>query len=141
MFEWTDAGLGGAMIGLASAGLLLSIGRVAGISGILTNALVGTSGLWRWAFLAGLVASPLWSPILGLRYAIAHHQGGPLLLIAAGLLVGVGTQLGSGCTSGHGVCGIANLSLRSLVAVVVFMLTAMLVVALARHVLPVFVGG
>lgn len=141
MHDWTNAALGGAMIGLASAGLLLSIGRISGISGILANAIGGASGLWRWAFLAGLVASPLWAPLVGAPYAIAHHQGGPFLLIGAGLLVGIGTQLGNGCTSGHGVCGIANFSLRSLVAAVTFMVTAMITVAFIRHVLPVFIGG
>lgn len=140
MHDWTNAALGGAMIGLASAGLLLSIGRIAGVSGILANALGGEPGLWRWAFLAGLVASPLWAPIVGAPYAIAHHQGDAFLLIAAGLLVGVGTQVGNGCTSGHGVCGIAKFSLRSLLAAVTFMVTAMITVAFVRHVLPVFIG-
>ncbi len=128
------------MIGLASAGLLLSIGRIAGVSGILANAIGAVPGLWRWAFLAGLVASPLWAPLVGAPYAIAHYQGGPFFLVAAGLLVGIGTQLGNGCTSGHGVCGIANFSLRSLVAAVTFMIAAMITVAFVRHVLPVFTG-
>jgi uncharacterized protein len=138
---WTDAALGGAMIGLASAGLLLIDGRIAGISGILHNALRGTSGLWRWAFLIGLVASPLWAPLFGLPYAIAHHQGGMVLIAIAGLLVGIGTQMGSGCTSGHGVCGIANLSLRSVVATGIFLVAGVVTVFVMRHVVPVFFGS
>ena len=139
--DWTDAALGGAMIGLASAGLLLVEGRIAGISGILHNALRGTPGSWRWAFLIGLVASPLWAPLFGLPYAIAHHQGGAVLIAVAGLLVGIGTQMGSGCTSGHGVCGMANLSLRSLVATAIFLASGMVTVFVMRHVVPVFTGG
>lgn len=141
MDQWIEALVGGAMIGLAAAGLLLVNGRVAGVSGILSNAMRGTSGAWwRWAFLIGLVAAPLWSPILGLPYAIAHHQGGLVQIAIAGLLVGVGAQLGSGCTSGHGVCGIANFSLRSLVATIVFMGFAVLTVFIVRHLLPTFMG-
>jgi uncharacterized membrane protein YedE/YeeE len=141
MQNWTNAAFGGALIGIAASMLLLLNGRIAGVSGILSNAVRGNDGLWRWAFLIGLIASPLWAPLLGLPYAIAHHQGGPLTIIAAGLLVGIGTQIGSGCTSGHGVCGISNLSLRSLVATIVFVATAMVTVFLVRHVVPVFVGG
>jgi uncharacterized protein len=141
MSGWTNAALGGALIGLAAAGLLLVDGRVTGISGILNNALRGEPGLWRWAFLIGLIASPLWAPMLGLPYAIAHHQGPALQIAAAGLLVGIGAQMGSGCTSGHGVCGISNLSLRSLVATVIFIVTGMITVFLVRHVVPVFLGA
>ena len=136
-----EALTGGAMIGLASAGLLLVNGRIAGISGILSNAISGASDFWRWAFLIGLIASPLWTPILGLPYAIAHHQGGLVQITIAGLLVGIGTQLGSGCTSGHGVCGMANFSLRSLTATVIFIAFAALTVFVLRHLVPNFVGG
>ena len=139
--EWIEALLGGAMIGLAAAGLLLVNGRIAGISGILSNAVRGAPGVWRWAFLIGLVAAPLWTPMLGLPYAIAHHQGGLVQIAAAGILVGVGTQMGSGCTSGHGVCGVANLSLRSLTATVTFMLTGAATVFVVRHLVPIATGG
>ena len=138
---WIEALAGGAMIGLAAAGLLLVNGRIAGVSGILSNAVRGMPGVWRWAFLIGLVASPLWTPIFGLPYAIAHHQGGLMQIAIAGVLVGVGTQIGSGCTSGHGVCGIANFSLRSLTATVIFMVTGALTVFVVRHLAPNVMGG
>jgi len=138
---WIEALAGGAMIGLAAAGLLLVNGRIAGISGILSNAVSGSPGVWRWAFLIGLIASPLWTPLLGLPYAIAHHQGGLVQISIAGVLVGVGTQMGSGCTSGHGVCGMANFSLRSLTATVIFMATAALTVFVIRHLVPNVMGG
>lgn len=135
---WThpfaQAGLGGLMIGLASWLLLASMGRVAGISGIASAAMLPTAGAapderaWRMAFLAGLVlagaAAAYWlqTPTMPTR---------PLpLLIAAGLAVGFGTVLGSGCTSGHGVCGLGRRSLRSLVATLAFMAAGMLTVAL-----------
>lgn len=137
---WRQAALGGALIGVATAGLLLLDGRIAGISGILSNAVRGTPGLWRWAFLIGLVAAPLWAPLFGFPAVIAHHQGGPVLLVAAGLLVGFGTQIGSGCTSGHGVCGLSNLSLRSAVATLTFMSVAMLTVFITRHAAPFLIG-
>lgn len=139
--EWLEALVGGAMIGAAAAGLLLINGRIAGISGILSNAVRGTPGVWRWAFLIGLVAAPLWTPIFGLPYAIAHHQGGLVQIAIAGLLVGIGTQIGSGCTSGHGVCGMANLSFRSLTATAIFMGTAIATVFVVHHLLPGMAGG
>lgn len=141
MTSWTAAAVGGALIGLASAGMLLVSGRVAGVSGILSNAVRGTPGTWRWAFLLGLIASSLWAPQLGMPTAIAHHQGGLVVLVIAGLLVGFGTQMGSGCTSGHGICGMANISLRSAVAVAVFMGVAIVTVFVMRHLVPLFTGG
>ncbi len=141
MTNWTDAAVGGALIGLASAGMLLVSGRVAGVSGLLSNAARGTPGAWRWAFLLGLIASSLWAPLLGMPTAIAHHQGGLVVLVIAGLLVGFGTQMGSGCTSGHGICGMANISLRSGVAVAVFMAVAIVTVFVMRHLVPLFTGG
>lgn len=132
------AGLaGGILIGLATAALLLFDGKVAGISGILGRSFFtgpGDRG-WRLAFLAGLplgagVALRLGADVLG--FAIPSS---PAVLVAGGLLVGVGTQLGNGCTSGHGVCGIARGSRRSIVAVLLFVATAGLTVFVARHVL------
>lgn len=121
---------GGAAIGAAAGLLLLFTGEIAGISGIQAALLRGDSGRrhWRLAFLAGLMLPGLW----------LWQQGTPAtaawpVLIVAGLLVGYGTRRGGGCTSGHGVCGIANFSLRSLVATLVFMATAMLTVFITRH--------
>ena len=127
---------GGALIGLAATLLLLLNGRIAGISGIAWNAVVqgGAERRWRLAFLAGLVAGA------GAWFAVGTdvspaRTGFPLpLLLAGALLVGIGTRLGSGCTSGHGICGLARFSPRSLVAVTVFMATAMLTTTVVRHV-------
>lgn len=122
--------LGGLLIGAGAATLLLFNGKVAGISGITANLLRGQAGpgAWRVAFLAGLL---LPAAVLGLD--AVTFAGGWAWLAVAGLLVGVGTQVGSGCTSGHGVCGLANLSARSLAATAVFMSVAMLTVFIVRH--------
>jgi uncharacterized protein len=122
--------LGGMLIGAGSAALLLLNGRIAGISGILENSIRGVFGpkAWRLAFLIGLVLPALFVGLGSIEFA----QGLPLLAFA-GLLVGVGTRLGSGCTSGHGVCGVANLSPRSLVATLCFMVVAAATVFLVRH--------
>ena len=122
---------GGALIGLAAVWLLAANGRIAGVSGILHGAVWGDRR-WRLAFIAGLVAAGFaWNAFLPQQSARLSLP----LAILAGLLVGAGTQLGSGCTSGHGVCGIARFSLRSLVAVVVFMLCGMASTFVMRHVL------
>ena len=129
------AAAGGALIGLAAALLWIANGRIAGISGIL-GGLAGASAKdtgWRLAFLAGLTAAPLlYIAVAGTPVAVVN--AGPVGLIAAGLLVGFGTRLGGGCTSGHGVCGLARLSWRSLVATCLFMASAGITVFLARHV-------
>ena len=121
---------GGLLIGSGVAVLLLLNGRVAGISGILANVLRGFPGPQssEVAFLVGLL---LPAAFVGLGETTL--AGGLPLLVISGLLVGFGTQLGGGCTSGHGVCGIAHLSRRSLAATAVFMATAMLTVAVVRH--------
>ena len=129
--------LGGAFIGLSAVILMGGLGRTAGVSGILGGLFtVDLSGaLWRLAFLAGLVLSPfLYRKVSGELpdFAVTSDV---FYLVAAGLLVGFGTSIGSGCTSGHGVCGIARLSKRSLVAVVVFMASAMVTVFIMRHIL------
>jgi uncharacterized membrane protein YedE/YeeE len=124
---------GGVLIGLSASLLLIGQGRVAGISGIVGHSLGGRPGdrAWRVAFLAGLVLAGLVSALFA-PAAIGHSQR-PLVLIAvAGLLVGIGTRLGSGCTSGHGVCGVSRLSPRSLVATLTFLLTGASTVALVR---------
>ncbi len=122
--------IGGLLIGAGAATLLLLNGRIAGISGIFENAVKGVFGPqgWRIAFLIGLV---LPAAVLGLG-RIEFAQGLPLLALS-GLLVGFGTRLGSGCTSGHGVCGLANLSPRSLLATLTFMIVAAATVFFVRH--------
>ncbi len=122
--------LGGLLIGAGAATLLLFNGKVAGISGITANLLRGTvgPGAWRIAFIVGLL---LPAALLGVD--AVTFAGGSAWLAVAGLLVGVGTQIGSGCTSGHGVCGLANLSARSLAATATFMGVAMLTVFIVRH--------
>ena len=133
-FDPVSAAIGGALIGLAATLLMVLAGRIAGISGILGDLvdLAGRDRLWRLAFLAGVIAAPL------ILAAGGHKLSAPampdwIIVIAAGLLVGFGTRLGSGCTSGHGICGIARLSPRSVVATMTFVAVAMLVVAINRH--------
>jgi len=123
---------GGLLIGGGAALLRLQNGRIAGISGITANVVMGQAGagLWRVAFLVGLL---LPAALIGLDRSLLAASL-PWLAIS-GLLVGIGTQVGSGCTSGHGVCGIANLSPRSFVATLTFMAVAMVTVATVRHVL------
>ncbi|MGA2841955.1 MAG: YeeE/YedE family protein [Steroidobacteraceae bacterium] len=122
--------LGGMLIGAGAATLLLLNGKIAGISGILENSVRGVFGEkgWRIAFLLGLI---LPAAVLGLG-PIAFAQGLPSLAVS-GFLVGFGTHLGFGCTSGHGVCGLANLSPRSLVATLSFMTVAAVTVLIVRH--------
>ncbi len=125
---------GGALIGLSAAILLIANGRIAGISGIYGSAITGGSGPWpwRWLFLAGLITGgALLFGLMPESFAVTTDR--PLWAIAvAGLIVGVGTRYGSGCTSGHGVCGVSRLSRRSLVATAVFLTTGGITVALAR---------
>jgi uncharacterized membrane protein YedE/YeeE len=124
---------GGALIGLAASGLLLFTGRVAGISGILDGFLRPSARDWGWraTFLAGLLASG--AALLVLRpTALVEPIRSLGVLTVAGLLVGFGSRMGSGCTSGHGVCGISRFSLRSLVATLTFMATGIATVTLVR---------
>lgn len=142
--EWIHGFVGGLVIGSGAALYLLVNGRVMGASGIL-GGLVDGSGMdsraERLSFLAGLVGVPfvvaqLFSPILGADGSRAA-TGNLALLVTAGLLVGIGTRLANGCTSGHGVCGISRLSLRGIVATVLYILAGGLTVALFRHTLGV----
>ena len=134
-FTPVSALVGGALIGLAAALLLLLNGRIAGISGILGDVLgrADDGRAWRLAFIAGLIAGPLVYGLATGGIPSVAITSNPVLLIAGGLLVGFGTRLGSGCTSGHGVCGIARLSPRSLVATIVFMAAGMITVFVTRH--------
>ncbi|MFS2136421.1 YeeE/YedE family protein [Duganella sp. Dugasp56] len=125
---------GGILIGLAAALFILLNGRIAGISGIIGGLLRPNKGDigWRFAFIAGLILAPV---IYGIFYELPAVQvdAGTAILIAAGLLVGVGTRYGSGCTSGHGVCGISRLSPRSMAATMIFMAVGFVTVFLLRH--------
>lgn len=125
---------GGIMIGLAAAMLLLLNGRIAGISGILGGILSRRAHgdlAWRLAFLAGLVAAPLAYGAFATLPAV-QVEAGAGTLVAAGLMVGIGTRYGSGCTSGHGVCGLSRLSPRSLVATLCFMAAGFATVGVIR---------
>lgn len=131
---WTSLA-GGVLIGVAAAMFLLLNGRIAGISGIVGGLLARQRGdiLWRLLFIAGLVAAPV---IWGLFAALPPMkiESGYPMLVVAGLIVGISTRYGSGCTSGHGVCGIARLSPRSIVATLAFMSSGFVTVYLLRHV-------
>lgn len=124
---------GGLLIGLASVLLLAALGRIAGISGILWSAFSGESdSAWRWLFAVGLLLGAASFHLLSGRPApVSELSTG--YAVAGGLLVGIGVKLGSGCTSGHGVCGIGRLSPRSIVATLTFMLLGFVTVFLMRH--------
>jgi uncharacterized membrane protein YedE/YeeE len=136
-FTPLSAAIGGALIGLSAALLMLLNGRIAGITGIVAGVLqpVWNDQPWRVAFLAGLLGAPLLAALAGYSFAAPSVDEGWTVIIVAGLLVGFGTRLGGGCTSGHGVCGIARLSPRSIVATGVFMVVAIAVVFIRRHVI------
>ena len=130
---WTSLA-GGILIGASAAMFLLLNGRIAGISGILGGLLrpkAGDAG-WRVAFVLGLVASPLVYQLV-VPLPSVQIDAGTALLVVAGLLVGVGTRYGSGCTSGHGVCGLSRLSPRSMVATAAFMSAGFVTVFIVRH--------
>jgi uncharacterized membrane protein YedE/YeeE len=136
-FTPVSAAIGGGLIGLSAVLLMLLTGRVAGISGIFGGCLgfgINDKG-WRIAFVAGLILAPLIASWIGYAMPSPQMPASWAVVIAAGLLVGFGTRLGGGCTSGHGICGIARLSGRSITATAIFMLMAVVVVALTRHVL------
>ena len=134
-FDPMSALLGGALIGLASVLLMMLTGRIAGISGILGGCLTLATGdkLWRFAFIVGLVLAPVASGLLGYPLPTPPMPASWVMIVIAGLLVGFGARLGGGCTSGHGVCGMARLSARSIVATAIFMTSAIVVVAIMRH--------
>lgn len=136
--DWIWGFGGGLLIGLAASGYLLFNGKIMGISGIVGELIDGTGwGTWtdRTAFIAGLVLVP-WG-ISHLITTQTHLTNNWLVVILGGLLVGVGTRLANGCTSGHGVCGMSRLSLRSIVATVFYVLAGGVVMAVLRHVLGV----
>lgn len=133
-FSPVSAAIGGVVIGIAVAMLLLLNGRVAGISGIVGGLLRPAPGdvAWRLAFIAGLVAAPLFFSAAGKAPAVVIDAGFPTLVVA-GFIVGLGTRYGAGCTSGHGVCGVSRLSPRSIVATLAFMASGFATVFVLRH--------
>lgn len=146
--DWTASlhGLiGGVLIGLSATWLMATLGRIAGISGIISGLITTRpSGdhAWRFAFLLGLISGPVLIMLFSLGNVagepdavIGAPAGGAGLMLLAGLLVGFGTGMGSGCTSGHGVCGLARLSTRSLVATVTFMTMSIATLYVVRHVI------
>ena len=137
--DWThftpgSALAGGLLIGLAAAWLIRVDGRVLGAAGVLGGLAPPRAGDWGWrvTLLAGLIAAPLIAQPL-LQVAAPTVEAGAATLIVGGLMVGFGTRLGSGCTSGHGVCGLARLSPRSLAATATFMASGFLTVFVVRH--------
>lgn len=137
MNDITMAATGGAIIGIASVMLLWLNGRIAGISGIMNGALTRapSENLWRILFVAGLVAGGFLYQAATDTPLITRTDRPLALTVAAGLLVGFGTRLGSGCTSGHGICGISRLSMRSIMATATFVAVGMLTATLIVHML------
>ena len=135
-FTPISAAIGGGLIGLSAVMLMLSIGRIAGISGIFGGLLdfSGEEKGWRVAFIAGLILAPLIAGLIGHEMPSPQMPASWAIIIAAGLLVGFGTRLGGGCTSGHGICGLARLSVRSVASTAIFMVAAIATVAITRHV-------
>lgn len=135
-FSPLDGLLGGVLIGAGAVMFMALNGRIAGISGIL-GGLLDAGGIefsWRISFLAGLLAAPLFYGLIIGGLPKITIEGGMMTMVLGGLFVGFGTRLGSGCTSGHGVCGMARLSPRSIAATLVFMLCGFATVFLMRHV-------
>ncbi len=136
VMDWWYGLLGGGLIGLSATLLLAFNGRIAGISGMVNGAITfARAESWRWIFLVGMLGggalyeyglAPSPTPTYGLT---------PVTMVIAGLLVGFGTRMGNGCTSGHGVCGLGRLSVRSLAAVISFMVAGFVTVFITRHVL------
>ena len=137
-FTPLSATIGGVLIGVATL-LMLFNGRVAGISGILATCLSPqcNDAAWSATFVVGLILAPLTALLFGYSLPAPEIPASWIVIVIAGVLVGFGTRLGGGCTSDHGVCGVARLSVRSIVATGLFMATAILVVAVSRHVLGV----
>jgi uncharacterized membrane protein YedE/YeeE len=140
MTEFTPlAGLvGGTLIGLSAVLLMGGYGRIAGASGVFAGLLTlnfNAEFSWRFVFIIGMLIGAAWSGLFFFEVSSLAFNGGPLTTIIAGLLVGVGTVLGSGCTSGHGICGLSRFSKRSLAAACTFMAVAVLTVFVTRHVL------
>ncbi|EKO3782329.1 YeeE/YedE family protein [Vibrio harveyi] len=131
MFEvpWMSL-LGGVMVGSSAVILMLFTGKTAGISGILNGAIENTDRVWRIVFLIAMALGGVFAVYALGGHVLTEYSGSLGLVVVAGLLVGVGTRIGNGCTSGHGICGMGRFSVRSVVATCTFMATAMLTVLL-----------
>ncbi len=137
-FTPISGALGGLLIGLSAVLLMLSHGRTAGASSIFGRLLTlefNSDFAWRLIFIVGMLVGAAWSGLLFFDASTTSFGGNPAAIIAGGVIVGVGTTLGGGCTSGHGICGLSRLSPRSLVATIIFMAIAIVTVFVARHVL------
>ena len=135
-FTPISAAIGGTLIGLSAVLLMMLNGRIAGVTGVFAGLIdpAGGDRPWRATFIAGLIAAPLSAALFSLALPLPQMPASLTVVAVAGLLVGFGTRLSNGCTSGHGVCGIARLSRRSIAATTIFMAVAIVVVALTRHV-------
>ncbi len=133
--DFINALIGGILIGLAASGMMWANGRIMGVSGIINGLLTPRTKniLWRVLFLLGIILGSFFIPKIGFSIMETPFDRGITSAIFGGLLVGVGTKLGSGCTSGHGVCGISRFSFRSLAATIVFILMGIITVALFNH--------
>ncbi|PLZ05237.1 YeeE/YedE family protein [Fischerella thermalis WC114] len=135
-FNWFTALVGGILIGISATLLLAFNGRIAGISGIINGAITfNKDEIWRWMFILGMLLGGVLYEYELASQPTPKSTFAPVAMIIGGFLVGFGTRMGSGCTSGHGVCGLGRLSLRSLVAVLTFLTTAIITVFIVRHVL------
>jgi uncharacterized protein len=129
---------GGGLIGLAAVVLMLGNGRIAGISGIFAGLLMSAINdefKWRLVFIIGMLMGAAWTGLFYFDSTSIAFSGGPATIIPSGIIVGIGTVFGSGCTSGHGICGLSRFSLRSLAATCIFMAVAIITVFITRHVL------
>lgn len=135
-FNWVTALLGGLLIGTSATILLACNGRIAGISNLLNGAITFAPGEgWRWFFLIGLLGGGAFYQYVLANQPTPVSAFAPWAMVGGGFLVGFGTRMGNGCTSGHGVCGLGRLSPRSLVAVLTFLTTGIVTVFIVRHVL------
>jgi len=136
MHEYTLALIGGLMIGFAAVLLMASQGQIMGVSGIVKRLLPPVAADWQWRalFVLGVVLSPIVARVITGDMPSITMTDNPAVLLIAGLIVGVGTVMGNGCTSGHGVCGLPRLSVRSITATAVFMLSAIVTVYVVRHI-------
>ena len=134
MMTYVEPLLGGIILGFSALLLLFVNGRIAGISGIVSQSLnLGAGNAWRWMFILGLIIGPFF--MSGTHFTLPIIDSSWWMIIAGGLLVGFGSVYGSGCTSGHGICGIGRMSKRSISSVLIFMTTAAVTVFIIRHVI------